>query len=43
MDPWQILESRVMGADCILLIAAALEQSTMQELLELQENPVWMC
>ena len=34
IDPWQILESRVMGADCILLIAAALEQSLMQELLE---------
>jgi len=34
IDPWQILESRVMGADCILLIAAALDQSLMQELLE---------
>ena len=33
IDPWQILESRVMGADCILLIAAALEQSLLQELL----------
>ena len=32
MDPWQILESRVMGADCILLIAAALGQGLMQEL-----------
>jgi indole-3-glycerol phosphate synthase len=34
IDPWQILESRVMGADCILLIAAALDQSLMQKLLE---------
>jgi len=33
IDPWQILESRVMGADCILLIAAALEQSLLQEML----------
>ena len=35
IDPWQIVESRVMGADCILLIAAALEQALMQELLGL--------
>lgn len=35
IDPWQIPESRVMGADCILLIAAALEQSLMQKLLHL--------
>ncbi len=35
IDPWQILESRVMGADCILLIVAALEQSVLQELLDL--------
>ena len=38
IDPWQILESRVMGADCILLIAAALEQARMQELLELAKE-----
>lgn len=35
LDPWQILESRVMGADCILLIAAVLEQSRLQDLLGL--------
>jgi indole-3-glycerol phosphate synthase len=34
IDPWQIYESRVMGADCILLIVAALDQSTLQDLLE---------
>ena len=33
IDPWQVLESRVMGADCILLIVAALEQSLLQDLL----------
>ncbi len=38
IDPWQILESRVMGADCILLIAAALEQALMQELLNLAKE-----
>ena len=27
IDPWQIPESRVMGADCILLIVSALEQT----------------
>jgi indole-3-glycerol phosphate synthase len=35
IDTWQVLESRVMGADCILLIASALEQALMQELLQL--------
>lgn len=38
IDPWQIIESRVMGADCILLIAAALEQVLMQELLGLAKE-----
>ncbi len=27
VDPWQVTESRVMGADCILLILAALEDA----------------
>jgi len=34
IDPWQVVESRVLGADCILLIVAALEQSSMKELLD---------
>ena len=38
IDPWQIFESRVMGADCILLIAAALEQVPMQDLLGLAKE-----
>ena len=32
IDPYQVYESRAMGADCILLIVAALEPSQMREL-----------
>ncbi len=32
IDPWQLLEARVMGADCILLIASALNLSELQQL-----------
>lgn len=32
VDPWQVFESRAMGADCILLIAAALAPSAMAAL-----------
>ena len=32
VDPWQVYESRVLGADCILLIVAALERSQLEEL-----------
>lgn len=32
IDPWQIEESRCLGADCILLIVAALEQGLMEDL-----------
>jgi indole-3-glycerol phosphate synthase len=38
IDPWQIFESRVMGADCILLIASALEQVQMEDLLGLAKE-----
>lgn len=38
IDPWQILESRVMGADCVLLIVAALEQGMLQDLLGLTRD-----
>ena len=32
IDPYQVYEARVIGADCILLIAAALDDALMQEL-----------
>lgn len=38
IDPWQILQSRVLGADCILLIAAALEASQMADLLAVSKD-----
>jgi indole-3-glycerol phosphate synthase len=38
IDPWQVHESRVMGADCILLIVAALEQAVLRELLDLAKE-----
>ena len=31
IDPWQVLESRVLGADCILLIVAALTDALLEE------------
>lgn len=38
IDPWQIPESRIMGADCILLIVAALEQPLLQDLLAVAKD-----
>jgi len=35
IDPYQVVEARAMGADCILLIVAALETAKMQELEQL--------
>ena len=35
IDPYQVVEARVMGADCILLIVSALEDNQMAELAHL--------
>ena len=32
VDPWQVFESRVLGADCVLLIVAALSRGQLQDL-----------
>jgi indole-3-glycerol phosphate synthase len=32
IDPWQVAESRALGADCVLLIVACLDDAQMQEL-----------
>jgi len=41
VDPYQVLEARAMGADCILLIVSALEDVQMQE-LEAQAHELGM-
>lgn len=38
VDPYQVYESRVMGADCILLIAACLEDGRMTELEQIARS-----
>ena len=32
VDPWQLFESRLLGADCVLLIVAALSRGQLQDL-----------
>ena len=38
IDPYQVLEARVLGADCILLIAAALDDARLGELADLARS-----
>ena len=38
IDPYQVYEARVMGADCILLIVAALDDAKLKELSELAND-----
>jgi indole-3-glycerol phosphate synthase len=38
IDPYQIVESRAIGADCVLLIAAALDDETLAELAKLAQD-----
>lgn len=38
VDPWQVFESRAMGADCILLILAALSDAQAEELEEVARS-----
>ena len=38
LDPIQIYESKMLGADCVLLIVSALSQSTYKQLFELSSN-----
>ena len=38
IDPYQVYEARTIGADCILLIVAALEDSQMQEMVGIAEE-----
>jgi indole-3-glycerol phosphate synthase len=38
LDAWQIYESRVMGADCILLIASCLDDAQMKDMEQLAHS-----
>ena len=43
VDPWQVYESRAMGADCILLIMAAVTDAQAREFEQLASASTWMC
>lgn len=42
IDVYQVYEARALGADCILLIVAALEDDLMRELADTAKNWAWM-
>ena len=44
LDPYQIVEARALGADCILLIMAALDDAQAAELEAIAHSILaWMC
>ncbi len=44
LDPWQVYESRAMGADCILLILAALTDAEARDAgSRWRANSTWTC
>ena len=43
VDPYQLYETLVAGADAVLLIVAALEQEELASLHDLARRSTWMC
>jgi indole-3-glycerol phosphate synthase len=43
VDPYQVVEARAMGADCILLIAACLDDAQMADLEPVRGRWAWPC
>ena len=42
IDPYQVYEARALGADCILLIVAALDDASLQSLFHCPANSAWI-